>query len=57
MPQHYKAGEKLFLDWAGETVDIIDITNGGVRKDFVFVAALGVSNYTFAEVFLSQNYT
>jgi transposase len=55
MPQRHKAGEKLFLDWAGDTVDIIDIATGKVLKAFVFVAALGASNYAFAEAFLSQN--
>lgn len=55
MPQRHKAGEKLFVDWAGDTVDVIDIKTGEVRKASLFVAVLGGSSYAFAEAFLSQN--
>jgi transposase len=49
--QPYKAGEKLFVDWAGETIPVLDGTGGPVRRAHVFVAALGASNYTYAEAF------
>ncbi len=49
---HHKAGEKTFIDFAGQTVDIIDSTTGEVRQAHVFVAALGASNYTFARATL-----
>ncbi len=49
--QPYKAGEKLFVDWAGETIPVIDATPGQVRRAHLFVAALGASNYTYAEAF------
>lgn len=55
MPQHHKAGEKLFVDWAGDTVDIIDRQTGEVCKAYLFVAALGASSYAFAEAFISQD--
>ncbi|MCL4439561.1 MAG: hypothetical protein M1609_02890 [Firmicutes bacterium] len=56
MPQRHKAGEKLFVDWAGDTVDVIDIKTGEVRKASLFVAVLGGSSYAFAEAFLSRTW-
>ena len=49
--QPYKAGEKLFVDWAGETIPVVDSVTGSARPVSVFVAALGASNYTYAEAF------
>ena len=49
--QPYRAGEKLFVDWAGETVPVVDGSSGEIRQAHLFVAALGASNYTFAEAF------
>jgi transposase len=54
MRQTHKAGEKLFLDYCGPTVDIIDPENGEVRSAQIFVATLGASNYTFAEATWDQ---
>ena len=51
--QHHRAGERLFIDYAGQTVAIHDATNGDVREAHLFVATLGASNYTFAEATLS----
>ncbi len=47
--QEHRAGEKMFVDHAGQTVPIIDKETGEVRKAFIFVAVLGASNYTYAE--------
>jgi Transposase and inactivated derivatives len=52
MRQTYKAGEKMFVDYAGMTVAINLVE--GVQEAQIFVAALGASNYTFAEATLSQ---
>lgn len=49
--QPYTAGEKLFVDWAGETLRLVDPKTGVVRTAHLFVAALGASNYTYAEAF------
>lgn len=46
MRLHHKAGEKLFVDFAGTTVDVTDAMTGEVTKAQVFVATLGCSNYT-----------
>jgi transposase len=47
--QEHKAGEKLFVDWAGATLPIQDRHTGRVWQAPLFVAALGASSYTFAE--------
>src|SRR5581483_10524392 len=46
--QDHKAGEKMFVDWAGDTIPVHDRNSGEVRPASIFVAALGASNYTFA---------
>jgi transposase len=51
--QEYKAGEKLFVDYAGDTIPLFD-SQGGSEPAFLFVAALGASNYTYAEATASQ---
>ena len=53
--QPYRAGEKLFVDYAGQTIPFIDRETGEIHEAQVFVATLGASNYTFAEASLSQN--
>ena len=52
--QEHKAGEKLFVDYAGDTVPIVDPQTGEVRQAAIFVAVLGASNYAFAEATESQ---
>lgn len=49
MRQTHVAGEKLFVDWAGDTIGVIDPATGAERRARIFVAALGASNYTYAE--------
>ena len=53
MCQDYKAGEKMFVDYAGDTVPISD-GHGNVHQAQIFVAVLGASNYTFAEATMTQ---
>ena len=54
MRQSHRAGEKLFVDYAGHSVSIVDPTTGEVRNAQIFVAVLGASNYTFAEATWTQ---
>jgi len=54
MRQTHAAGEKLFVDFAGDTVPVFDGLTGEVRAAKIFVAVLGASNYTFAEARLSE---
>jgi transposase len=55
MRQEHKLGEKVFLDWAGDTIPLVDRDTGEVRPCHLFVAVLGASNYTYAEPSLSQD--
>jgi len=49
MRQTHRAGEKLFVDWAGSKLPLIDPKTGEVWEAPLFVAVLGASNYTYAE--------
>jgi len=48
MRQEHRAGEKLFADYAGQTLPILDPTGGPASAAPIFVAVLGASNYTYA---------
>lgn len=48
MRQTHIAGEKLFIDYASQTMPIIDATTGEITKAQIFVATFGASNYTYA---------
>jgi len=53
--QEHLAGEKLFIDYAGQTVSIFDQDTGNVHfQAQIFIATLGASNYSFAEATASQ---
>ena len=55
MRQEHKAGEKLFVDYCGQTMPVVDPSTGEVRQAQVFVAVLAASNYTFAEASWTQS--
>ncbi len=48
MRQTHEAGDKLFVDYAGQTVPVVDANTGEITQAQVFVAVLGASNYTYA---------
>lgn len=52
--QDYRAGEKLFVDYAGQTMEITAPETGEIQEAQIFVATLGASNYTYTEPTLSQ---
>jgi len=54
MRQTHHAGEKMFVDFAGQTVEVIGPTSGEVRTAQAFVAVLGASNFTYAEATWTQ---
>ena len=55
MRQTHSGGDKLFVDYAGDTVPvIIDRLNGKTRPAQIFVAVLGASNFTYAEANWTQ---
>lgn len=55
MRQEHKLGEKVFIDWAGDTLPVIDPNTGEIHPCYLFLGVLGASNYTYAEPTLSQN--
>lgn len=53
--QEHLAGEKLFIDYAGQTVPILNPDTGQIELEAqVFIATLGASNYSYAEATASQ---
>lgn len=54
MRMEHKAGDKLFIDFAGEKLHIKDQKTGAVRNVEVFVAILGASQLTYVEAVVSQ---
>jgi transposase len=54
MRQAHPAGERLFVDYAGHTVEALYAGTGELHPAQVFVAVLGASNYTYAEATWSQ---
>lgn len=55
MRHHHRAGETLFVDYAGQTMPVVNPHTGEVRDASIFIAVLGASNYTFAEATWSQS--
>jgi len=49
MRQSHAAGEKVFVDFAGDTIDVIDPVTGAAQPMKLFVAALGASSYVYCE--------
>ena len=54
MRMTHKAGDKLYVDYAGKTLQIVDKESGELIQVQFFVATLGSSQYTYAEASLSQ---
>jgi transposase len=54
MRQVHKAGEKLFVDYSGQTLPVVNLETGEIVAAQIFVACLGASNYTFAEATPTQ---
>lgn len=55
MRHDHRAGEKVFIDYAGETVPVQDPRTGELRQAQIFVAALGASSYTYIEATWTQS--
>ena len=54
MRQEHVAGDKVFVDYSGKTLPIVDGKTGEIREAEIFLGVLGASSYTFAEVTWSQ---
>jgi transposase len=55
MRQTHVAGDKMFVDYAGQTIEVMDGLTGEVHDVQLFVATLGASSYTYAEATLTQS--
>ena len=55
MRQTHKAGEKLFIDFCGPTMPIVNPHTGEIRQAAIFVACMGASNYTYIEACEGQD--
>lgn len=55
MRHSHRAGETLFVDYAGQTVPVVSPLTGEVHDAAIFIAVFGASNYTFAEATWSQS--
>ena len=54
MRQSHAGGEKLFVDYAGDRVEVFDRLTGEVRPAWIFVAVMGASSFTYAEATWTQ---
>ena len=54
MKQVHLSGEKLFVDYSGVTIPIVNQRTGEITKAQIFVAVLGASGYTFVHATYSQ---
>jgi transposase len=55
MRQSHHAGDTLFVDYAGQTMPVVNALTGEVREAAIFIAVLGASNYTYAEATWTQS--
>ena len=55
MRQSHPAGGRMFVDYAGQTVELIDGRSGAIRQAQIFVAVMGASSYTYAEASWTQS--
>jgi len=55
MKQTHKAGDKCFIDYAGTTIPIYDRVSNIIIKAQLFIAVLGLSNFTYVEATATQN--
>ena len=55
MRQTHVGGDKLFVDYAGDTVPVnVDRLTGEAREAQIFVAVMGASNFTYVEATWTQ---
>lgn len=54
MHMNHKSGDKMYIDYAGKKLSIIDKDTGEIKDLEFFVSILGASQYTYAEASMSQ---
>ena len=55
MRQEHRAGEKVFVDYSGQRLEIVDRRTGEIRFAEIFVGVMGASCYTYAEATWTQS--
>jgi len=55
MRQSHRAGEKLFVDYAGQRIPVVNSRTGEVHEVEIFIAVLGASNYPYVEATWTQS--
>ncbi len=55
MRQTHRAGEKMFIDFSGDGIDIVDPLSGECTRAKLFIAVLGASNLTYVEPVQSED--
>ena len=55
MRQVHYGGDKLFIDYSGVTMPIVDQKTGEISKSQIFVSVLGASGYTFVHATATQS--
>ena len=55
MRQSHRAGEKLFVDYAGQSIPVVNGHTGEVQEAALFIAVLGASNSTYVEATWTQS--
>jgi hypothetical protein len=56
MRQVHIAGQRLFVDYSGHTMEVVDATTSEVQTAQIFVAVMGASNYTYVETTFTRKY-
>ena len=51
----HKAGDKMFVDYAGKKLQVVDKNTGEIKEAEVFIAILGASQYTYVEAVGNQS--
>ena len=54
MRQNHVAGDKVFVDYSGKKISIVNPVTGEIHEAELFVAVLGASSYTYAEATWTQ---
>jgi len=55
MRQVHYSGDKLFIDYSGVTIPIVNQVTGEIEKAQIFVTVLGASGYTFVHATQTQS--
>lgn len=55
LPQEKVPGREIFIDWVGDTIQLLDTGSASQRKVYFFIATIGDSSYPFVEAFLRMD--